>query len=585
MMRRSLRWRIIISYAALVTLSMVVLSVLLYFFVRNNYIESLTARLQVDARLLSEQAAPYLQTSEPTPDLNELVGQYAQMLEARITIVRPDGRVIGESTENITLIANHLNRPEVRRAMSGQESSAIRFSNTVDMDMLYVAAPIWDSSEIIGVARVAVSLAQVNQSLAFVRQTMIGISLLTTVLSILLAIILGNYTIRPLQELTHRVQHMSVREISNTGTTDAANEVDQLSQAFTHLTSELNNQIDELTSERGKLSAVLTHMTDGVLIVDEEGIVRLINPAAMQIFRVTEAEALDKTLIEAVRNHLFVELWRKSQTSGRQQNTILEISPDRLFIQGIATPLTQSMPDHVLLVFQDLTRVRRLEMVRRDFVSNVSHELRTPLASLKALTETLMEGALEDPPAARRFLVRMEHEIDNLTQMVRELLELSRIESGRVPLDRRAVTAYELITAAIERMQVQAERAGINVTVDIPEDIPNVSADPERMEQVLVNLIHNAIKFTSSGGEIKAGAFAQPGKVVFYVHDSGVGIPPESLQRIFERFYKADRARSGGGTGLGLSISRHLVEAHEGRIWAESEPGEGSTFYFSLPIT
>jgi two-component system, OmpR family, phosphate regulon sensor histidine kinase PhoR len=585
MMHRSLRWRIIISYAALVTLSMVVLSVLLYFFVRNNYIESLTERLQVDARLLSEQIVPYLRTDEPNPDLNELVGQYAQMLEARITVVRPDGRVIGESTENITLIANHLNRPEVRHAMSGEESSAIRFSDTVDIDMLYVAAPVWDGGEVIGVARVAVSLAQVNQSLAFVRQTMIGISLLTTILSIILAIVLGNYTIRPLQELTHRVQHMSVREISNTGTTDAANEVDQLSQAFTHLTAELNNQIDELTSERGKLSAVLTHMTDGVLIVDGEGNVRLINPAAMQIFGVTEAEALDKTLIEAVRNHLFVELWRKSLATGRQQNTILEISPDRLFIQGIATPLTQSMPDHVLLVFQDLTRVRRLEMVRRDFVSNVSHELRTPLASLKALTETLMEGALEDPPAARRFLVRMEHEIDNLTQMVRELLELSRIESGRVPLDRRAVTPYELITAAIERMQVQSERAGLNISVDIPEDIPNVSADPERMEQVLVNLIHNAIKFTSPGGEIKAGAFTRPGKVVFYVQDSGVGIPAESLQRIFERFYKADRARSGGGTGLGLSISRHLVEAHEGRIWAESEPGKGSSFYFSLPIT
>jgi two-component system, OmpR family, phosphate regulon sensor histidine kinase PhoR len=584
-MRRSLRWRIIISYAVLVTLSMVVLSALLYFFVRNNYIDSLSSRMQADAYVLSEQATLQIRSGEASPELNEFVEQYSRLLDARVTIIRPDGRVIGESSDNVPVIANHLNRPEVRAAMTGTPASAIRLSDTVDIDLLYVAVPVRDGDEIIGVTRLAVSLEQVNQSLALVRRTMIAISLLTTGLAILLAIVLGNYTIRPLQRLTERVQHMSGSEIPSSGGSTSADEVEHLSQAFTHLTSALNNQIEELTSERGKLAAVLTHMTDGVMIVDGEGIVRLINPAARQIFAVSEAEALNRSLIEAVRNHHFVELWQKSQATGRQQNTILEISPDRLFIQGIATPLTQSMPDHILLVFQDLTRVRRLEMVRRDFVSNVSHELRTPLASLKALTETLMEGALEDPPAARRFLVRMEHEIDNLSQMVRELLELSRIESGRVPLDRRAISPYELITASIERMQVQAERAGIKVSVDIPEDIPNVLADPERMEQVLVNLVHNAIKFTAPGGEIKAGAMTRPGKVVFFVRDSGVGIPPESLQRIFERFYKADRARSGGGTGLGLSISRHLVEAHDGRIWAESEPGEGSTFYFSMPIT
>jgi two-component system, OmpR family, phosphate regulon sensor histidine kinase PhoR len=583
-MSRSLRWRITVSYAALVTLSMVVLSILLYSIVRDNYIDELTMRLHEDAQALAAQVRPFMEVGEPSSELDELVQEYARLLDARVTVIRPDGRVIAESEENAAVMANHLNRPEVRQAITGIVASEIRYSDTVDTDMLYVAAPVMDLKLINGVARLAVSLGQINQNLAVIRNTMIGLALITTILAILLAILLGNYTIRPLKKLTDRVQHMSDSEVTSLSSAFPSDEVGQLSQAFTNLTSELNNQIDELISERGKLSAVLTHMTDGVMIADPEGIVRLINPAAQQIFGVTEFESLDRPLIEAVRNHLFVALWQRSQATGQQQNTILEISPDRLFIQGIATPLTESMPDHTLLVFQDLTRVRRLEMVRRDFVSNVSHELRTPLASLKALTETLMEGALEDPPAARRFLMRMEHEIDNLTQMVRELLELSRIESGRVPLDRRAISPYELITMSIERMQLQAERAGLKLSVDIPEDIPNVYADPERMEQVLVNLLHNAIKFTSPGGEIQAGAYAQPGKVVFFIRDTGVGIPTESLSRIFERFYKADRARSGGGTGLGLSISRHLVEAHEGRIWAVSNPGQGSTFYFSLPI-
>jgi two-component system phosphate regulon sensor histidine kinase PhoR len=226
-----------------------------------------------------------------------------------------------------------------------------------------------------------------------------------------------------------------------------------------------------------------------------------------------------------------------------------------------------------------------LETVRRDFISNISHELRTPLASLKALTETLRDGALEDSKAAARFLGRIETEVDALTQMATELLELSRIESGQVPLELKAVPAAALLLSAVERMRAQAERAGITILIDNAEDMTVLRADPTRLEQVLVNLIHNAIKFTRPGGEVILATENEADFVRFSVRDSGAGIPAEDLERIFERFYKADRARSGGGTGLGLSISRHLVEAHGGRIWAESTEGQGSTFYFTIPRT
>ena len=241
------------------------------------------------------------------------------------------------------------------------------------------------------------------------------------------------------------------------------------------------------------------------------------------------------------------------------------------------------MEGAVLLVFQDLTRVRKLETVRRDFISNVSHDLRTPLASVKALAETLNEGALEDPPAARRFLKQIETEIDNMTQLVHELLELSRIESGRVPIERRSIDPCQFLEQAIERMALQAERAGLSLRLDCAGDLPQVRVDPERIQQVLVNLIHNAVKFTRPGGEIVVSAAPRGSEVVIQVRDTGVGIAPEDLARIFERFYKADRSRSGGGTGLGLSIARHLVEAHGGRIWAESETDQGSSFFFTLP--
>ena len=214
---------------------------------------------------------------------------------------------------------------------------------------------------------------------------------------------------------------------------------------------------------------------------------------------------------------------------------------------------------------------------------NVSHELRTPLASLKALTETLRDGALEDPKAARRFLGRIETEVDALTQMATELLELSRIESGQVPLEIKSASAATLVLTAVERMRAQAERAGVVLRMDVPKEISDVWADPSRLEQVLVNLIHNAIKFSRPGGEVVLGVQTEGDFLRFNVHDNGAGIPVEDLERIFERFYKIDRARSSGGTGLGLSIARHLVEAHGGRIWAESTEGQGSTFSFTIP--
>jgi two-component system, OmpR family, phosphate regulon sensor histidine kinase PhoR len=238
-----------------------------------------------------------------------------------------------------------------------------------------------------------------------------------------------------------------------------------------------------------------------------------------------------------------------------------------------------------LLLFQNLTRVRHLETVRQDFISNISHELRTPLASLKALTDTLQESALDDPPAARRFLQRIETEVDALSLMVSELLELSRIESGRVPLKMEAVSASDLIDQAVERLRLQAERAGLNVETTCQQDLPSVLADSSRLEQVLVNLLHNAIKFTPTGGIITVGAQLSEDNVLFSVKDTGIGIPTDDLSRIFERFYKTDRARSGGGTGLGLAIARHLVEAHGGRIWAESVEGQGSIFYFTVLLS
>lgn len=355
--------------------------------------------------------------------------------------------------------------------------------------------------------------------------------------------------------------------------------LDDLSNAVKGLTAALYYQLSTIETERAKLASVLEQMTDGVLIADAEGRVAFLNPAAGRMFE--GQAAVGRRLVEVLRQYQLVEAWRRCQETGEAQSETVELPARRQFLQLFVLPDRHT--GGTLLLVQDLTRVRRLETVRRDFISNLSHELRTPLASLKALTETLRDGALDDLEAAPRFLGRIETEVDALTQMAQELLELSRIESGQVPLELTTVNPARLLDSSAERMRAQAERAGLTLTVEVAADIPEVRGDAARLEQVLVNLIHNALKFTPPRGSISLTAESDGSYVRFAIRDTGAGIPEDDLERIFERFYKADRARSGGGTGLGLSIARHIVEAHGGRIWAESRESQGSTFFFTIP--
>lgn len=408
------------------------------------------------------------------------------------------------------------------------------------------------------------------------------INILFILLLIGLGVVLWRY-----RDLQRRLAHLSqvVRQTADgdwpvLNLPENERRLEDLSNAVRNLALAQQAQLSALEDQRARLADVLDQMTDGILIVDPEGRVALINPAARRLFNVKDP--IGRSVTEVLRHHQLVETWQRCHENGEAHSESVEIPARRQFLQINAIP-DRLIPGGSLLFLQDLTRVRRLETVRRDFISNLSHELRTPLASLKALTETLSEGALEDPPAARRFLARMETEVDALTQMTNELLELTRIESGQVPLDLKPLAPSRLLDSASERMRLQAERAGLGLVIETAANLPRAMADFPRLEQVLVNLIHNAVKFTSPGGQITLSA-EQDGKFVrFSVRDTGAGIPAEILPRIFERFYKADRARSSGGTGLGLSIARHMVEAHGGKIWAESEENRGSTFSFTIP--
>lgn len=583
-MRRSLYLQFAVPMVVAILFLLAGLVFYLSNYLEETYISGLESDLKTQSTLLAREVTPLIEAGYPYQGLQALVEDYATVTGARVTVVLLQGIVVGDSTTDPSTMENHLDRPEIQKALTSGYGSTIRFSDTLLKSFLYVAVPAVKDGKVIGFVRLADSLEEIELEVARLRRTILVSSALAGAAVILLSFLIADRVLSPLRRLAREVKRLGAGVTTLELPAGRRDEVGLLARSFGEIAEQLSDQMDGFREERAKLKAVLRYMTDAVLIVNDQGKVTLINPAAERIFDTRAEHALGQSLVEVVRLHQFVDLWKSALTSGRQQIVTVETMPERLYVQGIATPLNDSLPGSILLVFQDLTRIRRLENVRRDFVSNVSHELRTPLASMKALTETLQGGALEDPPAARRFLQHLENEIDNMTQSVQELLELSRIESGQVPFNLQPVEPSQLLNRAAERMALQAERAGLELTVNCPAELPVVRADADRIEHVLLNLLHNAVKFTPSGGKINISARSEGGWVMFSVRDTGVGIKPDDLPRIFERFYKADQSRSGGGVGLGLSIARHTVEAHGGRIWVESAPGEGSTFTFTLPL-
>ena len=360
-------------------------------------------------------------------------------------------------------------------------------------------------------------------------------------------------------------------------------ETAELASAINHMAENLERQVARSYEERDTFGAVIRTMADALLLTDSRGLITLANPAASDLFKLDSKAIVGKTFVEAVRDHDLVSIYQRAKMSHRQEVGQVELGREPRLLRVVATPIEDKGQSAVLVMAQDLTDLQRLQHVRREFVANVSHELRTPLASIKASVEALQAGAIEDRPLAEDFLRRMNIEADALTDMVQRLLELSRVETGQahfnmVPLKLRAAVAE-----VAARLQSQFDRHQLAFQTAIPDGVPPVLADAGAVSEVLINLLGNAIKFTPPGGKVSVNAYARADAVEVVVQDTGDGIAPYDLPHVFERFYKADRARSSEGVGLGLALVKHIVLAHNGRVWAESMVGRGSTFHFTLP--
>ena len=539
--------------------------------------ETLGAWLASEARLAGDLARDGFRARDPSA-LDPLAHRIAGSAGVRVTFIEPAGVVLGESDEDRTTMDNHASRPEVAAALAGSEGRAIRFSATVQRDLLYVAVPVRDGGQIIGVARTALAVATLESFASRLGGTIALAGALATAVALAVVVLLARAVTGPIGALRR-----SAETVAGGGSArfeaGGPDETRRLGDALRTMSDRITGERHDAESERDRLAVLIDELGDAIVIADAGGVIERANRAATDLLG---APLLGRRLMDVVRDHEVIDAIAIARArSGADSVAHVERTEPPRFQRVVARRLAEG---ELLLVIQDLTNLRRLQTVRRDFVANVSHELRTPLAALKAMAETLEAGAIDDPDAARDFVRRMRTEIDDLARLVEELLLIGRLESGQPVVAPTVVSAAALLDGARERLGPLAERAQVRLVVDRLERAPMVVADPERIGQVFANLVHNSTKHTPAGGEIRLSASPDGREVVFTVRDTGDGIAAGDVDRIFERFYKSDRSRADGGSGLGLSIAKHIVEAHGGSIRAVSAgPGRGATFTFTLP--
>ena len=368
----------------------------------------------------------------------------------------------------------------------------------------------------------------------------------------------------------------------------ARDEVADLGDAVGGMVAQLGRTIRTLTDERNRSAAILSSMVEGVAVVGGDERILYCNQAFEQILELPQGSSQGKKLVEALRQAELVSAVRQVLPGGDEITGEVEVGTVRRRSFSVtAAPVRAAATSSAVLVLHDITELRRLERVRRDFVANVSHEFKTPLTAIQGFAETLLAGALDDKANRTRFMEIIREQAQRLTRLTDDLLKLSRIEAGKLDLESHPVSVAALVNGCVESARLKAESRGLQITVDLPDDIPCIRGDAVQLGEVLQNLVDNALQYTPPGGQIDVTAYCNGHEVIFTVADTGIGIPESDLERIFERFYRVDAARSreAGGTGLGLSIARHIVDAHGGRIWVESAIGQGSRFRFSIDST
>jgi two-component system phosphate regulon sensor histidine kinase PhoR len=502
-------------------------------------------------------------------------------------VVLPTGQVVGDTDEDPTTMENHRSRPEIAEALAGHTGTSIRYSNTLHRTMIYVAIPLRQNGKVIGVVRSSVPVTAIDQALHSIRVKIIIAGIVIAVVAALLSLMISRRISRPLEQLKKGAQQFARGDLTSKLAVPTTEEIGALAEAMNVMASQLGQRINTITQQRQEQQAILSSMIEGVVAVDLDEQIISINDAASRFFDIDPDNALKRTLHEVIRNPGLLQLVGSILRSHESaQDEIVQGHRPRRYLQASGTLLRGAEGDTigVVVVLNDVTRIRELEQVRRDFVANVSHELKTPITSIKGFVETLLDGAMSNVADATRFLKIIARHADRLNAIIEDLLTLSHIEQ-KSPIVFEERNIGELVCDAVQTCEGVAQAQGVRIAASC-EDNVRLRIHSRLLEQAIVNLIDNAVKYSQPNNEVQVRAFRDGQRIKIEVEDHGCGIEAEHLPRIFERFYRVDRARSRelGGTGLGLAIVKHIALIHEGEVTVTSKPGVGSTFTIHLPI-
>ena len=594
-MRKRIRWKLLSGYLMVVLLCTGVLGLYLTFTLKSFFITQIEQHLFSEANLLLS----YLPDLSENPSLDEFARSLKHQVEARITILNSEGKVLGDSDQASSSMENHLFRPEIQEALQKGRGTAIRFSSTLHQNLIYVALPIKKSNQaletsatseapkLMGFLRLALPLTEVEHNLREIQNKIILGSLMAMLLAIILGISLARSLESKILSIIAFTQRIARGELEERMPVTSQDELGTLIQNLNQMAEKLGEELKAVFEEKKEKETILASLTDGVLVIDRHGKIILSNPVMEKLFGPDTSKFLEVLQNQTIQNLIEEVQEKKSKVS----DEIQILSPRKIDLAVEAVPIKgeEESPEGTILVFRDITRIKRLEQMRVDFVANVSHELRTPLTAIKGFVETLLDGAIDDKDHALRFLKIVASHSDRLSRLLDDLLTLSNIELGKIKIERSAVPVEQVVQSVLLMLQQKALDKGIQLTFEASKDLPPVLADRDRLIQILVNLVDNGIKYTEKGGRVSIEAQVkedQHHRIEIVIKDTGIGIPESALPRLGERFYRVDKARSRaeGGTGLGLAIVKHLVEVHEGSMRIESQVGKGTTVRLMLPI-
>ncbi|RMH62297.1 MAG: HAMP domain-containing protein [Calditrichaeota bacterium] len=556
---------------------------------RSFYIRQTTANLQQRAELIANILKPALVAADTTV-LKEKWPLILTQDSTRVTVILPGGRVLADNFKNPAVMDNHISRPEIVNSLRNSPGTGIRFSHTVQRDMLYVAIPVRAGGELAGFVRVARDLSLIEKTISAMQWQIIRAGSLILILTIIAGFWVARRITNPLAMIIHGVEKFSSGIFSEKLPEPSTLEMARLTQTLNTMARQIDEKIAQIERQKYEQQSVLASMAEGVIAFDTEGHVLSINKAAARLFNVKRKQVDGWLLKQLVKNEELENLVVAVLETHRPQESEITIHvPTEQILNVRVSPLQDEQMRVIgaLMVLNNITRLRNLERGRREFVANVSHELRTPLTSIKGFVEALHEGALDEPENARRFLEIIYRQTNRLISILEDLLTLSRLEreGGQDQVDFRMENLKGIMENAMQICEFSAEKKQIALHLECPDNLL-VRVNGPLVEEALVNLVDNAIKYSPENSRVTIFAIKKNKKVLIGVQDQGQGIPEAHLNRIFERFYRVDKARSRkmGGTGLGLAIVKHIAQVHGGSVSVESQTGQGSLFKIYLPL-